>query len=122
MIRFTAAGLVTRNPNNGASGNSRLAAIIRSNERKKQRSSLRLLTMAHVKDPAFPVTVTITRVAPSTGLDPHDGLGAALKGVIDGIADGLGLANDRDDRVTWKLSQRRGKPREYAVQVEVSQL
>lgn len=62
------------------------------------------------------VSVTITRVAPSRGLDPMDGLGAALKGVIDGVADALGLKDDRDPRVTWRLEQRRGQ---WAVEIEV---
>lgn len=76
-----------------------------------------LLTRAHVKAVTFPVRVIVTRVAPSSGLDEHDGLGAALKGCIDGIADGLGLTNDRDPRVTWELRQQRG--RGYAVEVEI---
>lgn len=121
MTRFQVS-LRTTNPNNGAQGHTRLASIIKANERKKQRAALRMLTMAHVKSPTFPLVVTVTRIAPSSGLDPHDGLGAALKGCIDGIADGLGLTNDRDERVTWRLTQRRGKPREYAVEVAVMQI
>lgn len=118
-MSFFRVNLKTRNPLNGAAGNSRLAAIIRANERKRQRGQLKILTMAYCKGPAFPIEVTVTRVAPSGGLDPHDGLGAALKGCIDGIADGLGLESDRDPRVTWKLAQRRGRPREYAVEVGI---
>lgn len=110
----------TTNPNNGATGNTRLAGIIRSNKRKKQRETARVHTLAAVGlSPSFPLGVTVVRVAPSNGLDPHDGLGAALKGVIDGVADGLGLTNDRDPRVTWVLGQRRGKPKEYAVEIQI---
>jgi hypothetical protein len=110
----------TTNPNNGAIGNSRLAGILRAKTRKYQRSMAGVITLAHCyRIVSLPVIVTVTRIAPSTGLDPHDGLGAALKGVIDGIADGLKLTNDRDDRVTWKLAQRRGPAGHYSVSVTV---
>lgn len=111
----------TTNPNNGSQGWSRNAAFAKARRRKTQRLSAEL----HVRSalgrtaPTFPLVVTVTRVAPSQGLDPHDGLGAALKGCIDGIADALGLTNDRDPRVTWRLDQRRGKPKEYAVEVAI---
>jgi len=63
------------------------------------------------------VRVTLTRVAPSSGLD-DDGLLASLKSVRDGIADALGV-DDRDPRVTWAYDQRRGKPKEWAVEVRI---
>ena len=110
----------TTNPNNGATGNSKLAAIIRARTRAAQRKAAWIRTLAAVGlSPRFPCVVTVTRVAPSDGLDPHDGLGAALKGCIDGIADGLGLKNDRDPRVTWVLAQRRGAAGAYSVEVAV---
>ena len=119
MIAFTLA-IKTTNPNNGSQGWSRNAAFAKARARKAQRLEAWAMTLAHAGPaPTLPSTVALTRVAPSGGLDPHDGLGAALKGVIDGIADGLGLTNDRDPRVTWVLAQRRGKPREYAVDVQI---
>ena len=117
MIAFTLA-IKTTNPNNGATGNTKLAAIIRARKRAAQRKVAWATTLSWAGlQPKFPCTVTLTRVAPSHGLDPHDGLGAALKGVIDGVADGLGLKNDRDPRVTWVLGQRRGAPGVYEVEV-----
>ena len=107
----------TTNPNNGSTGNSRLASIIRANKRRSQRVCAKYNVLAAKGVPPLPVTVTITRVAPSSGLDPHDGLGAALKAIIDGVADALGLKNDRDARVTWVLAQRRGDPKKYFVEV-----
>lgn len=111
----------TTNPNNGGQGWSKNAAYAKARTRKAQREQLRWHTVGLLlgKPVPFPVVVTVTRVAPSGGLDPHDGLGAALKGVIDGIADGLGLKNDRDARVTWVLAQRRGAKGVYAVEVEI---
>lgn len=121
MITFTLP-IRTANPNNGATGNTKLAAIIKTRLRAQQRRAAWLRTMAALGKgtaPALPVIVTVTRVAPSKGLDPHDGLGAALKGLIDGIADGLGLKSDRDDRVEWRLAQRRGPAGVYAVEVTI---
>jgi len=119
MVHFSLA-MKTTNPLNGSVGNSRTAGIIRSHNRKKQRAAFGLLTRVNAKGVTLPVHVIVTRVAPSNGLDPHDGLGAALKGCIDGIADGLGIHNDRDERVKWELRQRRGRPGEYAVEVTIA--
>lgn len=114
----------TLNPNNGATGNSKLAGIIRSRERAKQRATT--LNVMRAVGGSFgrfitnqSVVVTMTRVAPSTGLDPHDGLRAALKGPVDGVADWLGLKSDRDPRVEWRYAQRRGRRAEYAVEIIV---
>ena len=62
--------------------------------------------------------VTLTRVAPRP-LDGHDNLRSSLKAVVDQLTDCLGLPNDRDGRVEWHYEQRKGKPKEYAVLVEV---
>jgi hypothetical protein len=110
----------TRNPNNGAMGHSRLASILKSKERKAQRELAHAQVLSARPLPDLPVTVRITRVAPSSGLDPHDGLGAALKGIIDGTADALGLKNDRDARVTWLLDQTRGAPGYYGVEIRIA--
>ncbi len=63
------------------------------------------------------LVVTLTRVAPRA-LD-DDGAVTSLKACRDGVADALGLPNDRDPRVTWRYAQRRGKVREYAVEVRL---
>lgn len=63
-------------------------------------------------------TVALTRIAPRA-LDGHDNLRSALKPCVDEIARCLGLTSDADPRVTWLYDQRRGKVREYAVEVLV---
>ena len=65
---------------------------------------------------SLPCTVRMTRVAPRA-LD-DDNLRSAIKATRDGIADALGI-DDRDPRVTWTYAQRRGAPKQYAVEVEV---
>lgn len=127
--------MLTTNPNNGPQGNTRLAGILKARTRRAQRKTVRELLQA--SSPRFPgvvtegsltaaceavfhstaITITVTRVAPSNGLDPHDGLGAALKSVIDGVADAIGLKNDRGPFVTWRVEQRRGPPKHYSVEV-----
>jgi hypothetical protein len=69
------------------------------------------------------VVVTLTRLAPSRGLD-DDNLAASLKAVRDGVADALGLAEDRDPRVTWRYAQANGRavlglPSGYGVRIEI---
>lgn len=63
-----------------------------------------------------PLTVTITRVAPRA-LD-DDNLASSQKHVRDGIADALCI-DDRDPRVSWRYAQRRGEPKQYAVEVSI---
>jgi hypothetical protein len=111
----------TTNPNNGAQGWSKNAAFAKARRRKaeraKARDSVAFTISAHCWHEDAPWRVFVTRVAPSQGLDPHDGLGAALKGCIDGVADALGLKNDRDPRVTWIIGQRQGPRGFYAVDI-----
>jgi hypothetical protein len=109
----------TTNPNNGSQGWSRNAAFAKARQRKAQRTATALRVFAAGPLPELPVVVTVTRIAPSQGLDPHDGLGAALKGAIDGVADALGLKSDRDQRVTWRLGQERGQVGRYGVRIRV---
>jgi hypothetical protein len=67
--------------------------------------------------PALPVVVTLTRIAPCA-LD-DDNVTMSLSGPRDEIAVWLGLASDRDPRVTWVYRQERAGVREYGVRVEI---
>lgn len=109
-----------RNPLNGQAGNSRLAALIRTRERARHRTAARLTAGAALqgRGSVLPCIVTLTRVAPSRGLD-DDGLAASLKGVRDGVADALGLRDDRSPLVVWRYEQSRGRRGEYAVCVRI---
>lgn len=62
-------------------------------------------------------TITLTRIAPRE-LD-DDNLAGGFKSVRDGVSDWLGI-DDGDKRLTWVYAQRRGKPHEYAAEVEVT--
>lgn len=88
----------------------------RARRAANQRSVTRMAARTGLTRPAFPCSVRLTRIAPRA-LD-DDNLRGALKAVRDGVADWLGI-NDRDERVGWIYAQERGKPKQYAVHIEI---
>lgn len=118
----------TTNPLNGSGGFSPNARFAAARRKKEIRTHVADRVSYAIRDRRsgitlaglLPALVTITRVAPSSGLDPHDGLPASLKSVVDGIADALGLKSDRDPRVEWQLRQRRGLSRQYGVEIVIA--
>lgn len=106
------------NPLNGSQGRHWAP---KARRRKQQRTTVALVVRAMLMAEGIklPVHVTVTRIAPRK-LDAWDGLGAACKGVIDGIADALGCRDD-DARVAWATDQRKGAPRQYAVEIRIRQ-
>lgn len=62
------------------------------------------------------ITITLTRIGPRT-LD-DDNLASGFKACRDGVADWLGI-DDGDKRLTWRYDQRKGKPKEYAAEVQI---
>lgn len=90
--------------------------MARARRVKKEREAVHWLLLPH--RPALPCVVTLTRVAPSNGLD-GDNLQGSLKACRDGVADWLKV-DDRDPRVTWLYAQRRGRVKQWAVEVQVA--
>mgnify|MGYP000283041968 CR=1 FL=1 len=98
----------------------------RARRAHKQREAARMLVRAALA-PLPPwnsiragnrkLKVWLWRIGPRE-LD-SDNLAAALKAVRDGVADALGM-DDGDPRLLWCYGQRRGKPGEYAIQVEIT--
>lgn len=79
----------------------------RAKRAQQQRGIARMMLVTRgLRSSTAPLTVTLTRIAPSSGLD-DDNLRGALKACRDGVADALGV-DDRDARVTWRYDQRRG--------------
>lgn len=62
------------------------------------------------------VLVTLTRIAPRP-LD-QDNLVGGFKAVVDEIARVIGI-DDGDKRMTYRYEQGKGKPKEYAIRVEI---
>jgi hypothetical protein len=79
---------------------------------KEQRAMARMYCQRFAME--CPRGIRLTRIAPRA-LD-MDNLAASLKHVQDGVADAAGI----DDRkIHWEYAQEKGKPKEYAVRVEV---
>ena len=89
----------------------------RARRAKLHRGTVRTVLGAACAIPSPPLVVRLTRVAPRR-LD-CDNLRGALKACRDGVADWLGIDDGSED-ITWEYEQTKGKPREYAVRVEVS--
>jgi hypothetical protein len=84
-----------------------------------QRAAVTLqLKLGPIRPPPLPLAVTFTRLAPRPFDD--DGLAAAFKGMRDAVA----AFYDCDDgpketRLRWRYEQKRGEPRQYAVEVRL---
>lgn len=74
------------------------------------------LARAWVRDNRPPYTVTMTRVAPRA-LD-SDNLSASFKACRDQVARHLGI-DDGSPLVRWTYDQRKGLPKQYAVEIKI---
>lgn len=114
--------LRANNPSNGSHGHWPVVA----RNRAQARSLVHLALPGHLRGArlSWPILVTLVRMSPSSGLD-DDNLRGALKAVRDQVAEELGLANDRDPRVTWEYGQERASRRDltlangYGVRIEI---
>lgn len=86
---------------------------------KRVKSEREAVTWALVgkPKPAIPCLVTLTRIAPSAGLDPFDNLPSSLKGCVDAVAAWLGIDDRKSDLVRYQCRQCRGP---WAVRIEFS--
>lgn len=66
--------------------------------------------------PPAPLYVVMTRIAPCK-MD-SDNLVSSCKHIRDAVAEWLGI-DDGDDRVTYQVQAERGRPKQYAVRVEI---
>lgn len=66
--------------------------------------------------PRPPLSVTLTRIAPRQ-MD-SDNLAGAFKAVRDHLADVIGV-DDGSDKVSWHYRQRKGQPKEHAVEIRI---
>lgn len=66
----------------------------------------------------LPARVTLTRIAPRR-LDDGDNLSDAFKDVRDGVADALGVNDGDIASVVFDYAQRRGRAKEYGIEISV---
>ena len=74
---------------------------------------------AHGIAPTFPITVQLTRLAPSGGLDPADGLPSSMKYVIDALCAYMGVDDGPKETRVKFLPVLQEKSAEYGVRVEI---
>jgi hypothetical protein len=83
---------------------------------KAQRVAVRMY-LGGTPRPAFPVVVTLTRIAPRA-LD-DDNLRSAWKGPRDQVATFLGVP-DNHPGIRWDYAQERRGPKVYAIRIQVT--
>lgn len=93
--------------------NSREHHMARARRVKSERAVVGWYLRSHAT-PTLPCVVTLTRIAPSSGIDPFDNLPSSLKGVVDAIAEWIGI-DDKDPAVKYEAKQERGP---WAVRIE----
>lgn len=98
----------------GRGGNDRKHWRAADRQKKAEKEAVGWALPAHKPVP-IPCVVTITRVAPSNGLD-DDNLSASCKYVRDTVAKWLTI-DDGDARVRYAYAQRRGP---WAVEIEIA--
>lgn len=99
--------------------------VKKANRHKIQKWMVKKAFRDHNLSFTLPVEVTITRIAPKS-LDSHDNLPISQKWICDQIAaeiTGIKQAGRADDvkEITWKYQQKKGKVKEYAVEVEIEE-
>lgn len=80
-----------------------------------QRGLTRLAVAASNARALLPCVVTLTRV--SARQFDFDGLVCSAKNCRDGVADGLGLANDNNPQVEFEYAWRRGTPEHVEIEI-----
>lgn len=88
-----------------------------THRRKKSQQHTVGLFLNTCKKPKLPCDVWLTRIGPRA-LDT-DNLAASFKHTQDQIAAWLGIDDGDTDNVVWRYDQRKGKPKEYGVIIEI---
>lgn len=104
--------------------NSREHWIKKSARHKLQRNAVAAIIKPHVYKISVPCKIKLIRISPRK-LDLGDNLPMAFKSIKDQL--GEMICNEKvkgrgdgDDRILWEYNQERGKPKEYAVRIEIS--
>ncbi len=98
---------------------TRGAVFARNKQKREDKNAVRLhLIAAYGKAPPTPpLIVTLCRIAPHM-LDDDNAVGA-VKHHRDSVAEWLGINDRHADLVKYVVEQRRGKVREYALEIRI---
>jgi hypothetical protein len=99
--------------------------IKKANRHKIQKWMIRKSFRDHDVNVTLPIEITLTRIAPRM-LDAHDNLPCCFKYFVDAIAaelTGIKQAGRADDckEITWKYDQKKGRVREYSVEIKIEE-
>lgn len=100
----------------GGGLNDRLHWAERSRRVKRERGTACLLVRSNLNGCGLPCVVTLTRL--SFGKLDTDNLQGATKGVRDGVADALGVADNHPD-IEWRYAQEKCKRGAFGVRVQI---
>jgi len=95
----------------------------KSARHKVQKSNTKAYFLKERPKIDLPCIIRLTRIAPRS-LDSHDNLPTSFKWIVDSLADCIipGLKAGRADdckQINWIYNQEKGKPKEYAVRIEI---
>lgn len=99
--------------------------VKKANRHKMQKWMIRKAFKDGGFDFKLPLEITMIRIAPRM-LDSHDNLPCSMKFLSDQLASeitGVKQAGRADDckEITWKYSQKKGRVREYAVEIIIEE-
>ena len=106
----------------GAALNARTHWTRRAARAKKERAvvavALRCQWFPGIDAPTPPTTCTLARIAPR--LLDDDNLQGAFKSIRDEVAAFFGVDDGPKGPIAWRYEQRKGAPRQYAVQIQLT--
>ncbi len=91
---------------------------------KQQKGRIKIQMFIEKPKIPLPCQIKLTRIAPRS-LDSHDNLPTSFKYIVDALSEYIfpGLAVGRADDsklIKWIYEQKKGAPKKYAIEIEVS--
>lgn len=106
----------------GAALNARVHWSKRAARAKKERAVVAVVLRLHrspmLEPTCPPTTCTLARIAPRM-LD-DDNLAGAFKSIRDEVAAFFGVDDGPKGLIAWRYEQRKGEPKQYAVQIALT--
>jgi hypothetical protein len=91
---------------------------VKANRARMQRQFTKITLGPHFRKIMVTGRFTITLVRVGARPLDSDNLARSFKAIRDGVADAIGI-DDGSALLTWKYNQVKGKPKEYAVKIQI---